>query len=55
MSSVIIHPAPITQLSPIVTPFKITTLLPNQQCDPILTGATVYPWSFIFLVSSVNL
>ena len=28
-------PAPITQLSPIVTPLSTTTLVPNQQCFPI--------------------
>lgn len=31
-------PAPITQLSPIVTLGQTTTLAPNQQSFPMLTG-----------------
>ena len=31
-------PAPITQLSPIVTPGHTTTLAPNQQSFPMVTG-----------------
>ncbi|MDR6130243.1 hypothetical protein QE442_001129 [Chryseobacterium sp. SORGH_AS1175] len=33
-----VHPAPIIQLSPMVTPFKTVTLLPSQQLFPILIG-----------------
>lgn len=41
------QPAPITQLSPIVTPFNIVTLEPTQQCFPMIIGADVLPWCFI--------
>ena len=35
------HPAPITQLSPIVTPFRIVMLLAIQQCLPITIEAEI--------------
>ena len=41
MSLYIIQPAPITQLSPIVTPLRMITLLAIQQCLPIIIGAAV--------------
>ena len=37
------QPAPIMLLSPIVTPFKIVTLLAIQQLLPIITGAVLNP------------
>ena len=51
----IMQPAPITQLSPIVTPFNMTTFDAIQQCYPILTGADVYPCPFIGIVVSLYL
>src|SRR5574344_771692 len=38
MSFVTIEPAPITQLSPTLTPDKTITLQPNQQLFPICIG-----------------
>ena len=42
------QPAPIMVLSPIVTPFKIVTLLPIQQSLPTLIGAVVHCHFFNF-------
>lgn len=41
MSVDITQPAPITTLSPIVTPFRIITFEHIQQLLPIIIGATV--------------
>ena len=38
MSRVTTLPAPMTQLSPMVTPGQTVTFAPNQQLLPILTG-----------------
>ena len=38
MSRVTTLPAPMTQLSPMVTPLHTTTLAPNQMLLPMVTG-----------------
>lgn len=38
MSRVTTLPAPMTQLSPIVTPGQTVTFAPNQQLSPMMTG-----------------
>ena len=38
MSFVTTLPAPMTQLSPIVTPEQTTTFAPNQMFEPMVTG-----------------
>lgn len=54
MSLYIIQPAPITQLSPIVTPLRMITLLAIQQCLPIYyrcscVALIFYGYIFIFI------
>lgn len=45
ISPAIIHPPPITQLSPIFVPRRISTFAPIQQCFPITTSPQLYPSS----------